>query len=434
MVRLYGAANSRYYLVRNGEKLALYRVPALLWETMVPGLIEVCHVSDRGDVFVRTRVGLFRLSVSKDRAPEPVHWEANMKGLRRGGCLGAVRFSIDGTDMAGEMVTSEFSLGGSIRRVFSGSKEPSATGHEVLLLGACVPTFRGFPKRLVDFGDYSKFHWAMSPQFLYMVQVCCGARGGSRFEVYRVHDGLRYSEFSMQVDSIEEVQVDDRGQVVMQIRSDPGELCIVIRDLKNVSYTVVLPGDAKLMHVWKQMICWKTRDAISISDFRGKVLCKASLEPLNSLGLRYQFFFNKHDEIDLVTLSGEELFLTRIDPDNLHIDAKRWAYVAQLKQESAVEQAQRARKVQAEAEERMREYQKLSRELENSLLAPKEELGEGDARLILPITRRGGVRNRENIIAELANTRARFFAGVLKRDTYLERLAQLNEELQNTPE
>lgn len=436
MLEAYGSTNSRYFVVTNGWNMTLFRAPALLWTKNIPGLVEVMYVSHRGDVFFRTEDGMFKMNTQRDSEPQPMEWGEAIKNMRPGARTGRAMFSGEGTDMIIEIITQERTFAGKLMRLFT-RKERKAYGYELMLFNNTGSELRAYPKKVLEAKNYNRFLWAISPSFSYVVMAVCSENGGGRFEVFRLGQGSRWADYTIKQLDISRVMVDDYGRVAMDIKNTEGARCLAIRESNGETTTVPVPLECKIMHFWKKKLSWLTDEALVIADFNGKISCSASLKPLKTLDINYRFFFNKNNEIDLVSFTENELFLTRIDPDQLHIDAKRWEYVAELKRDSEIERRERAKQEAKEKENKMREHEKLSEELAASLIkqanlsadALTKKPADSQVHQAVGAPRPENTRVIADIIADIKSNRVRFFAGAIERDSYLERLEALNEEL-----
>ncbi len=459
MVKVFSSANSRYYVVQRGNRVTLYRIPASLWTKDIPDLKEVVGVGDRGDVFLRTSKGLFKLSNLTSAEIESVHWESVLLADNHKGVLGKVFINAQGTDMFAEVITPAQSLLYSLRQLFGGEhdkKRNNATGfdHKLCRIGDNTRKLDYVAKRNTGNRDGEMF-WSVSADFSYCVVATVKSSGVLSFTVYRVADHSTACEFTLPEGQLKSLHVDEFCNTWMVLQLAPQTQAMIVHHPRAGSANLPLEPGAEVIHVWDGKMCWRSESELGITNFDGSEMCRVNVEPLNTFGADYYFMFDRSNSINLAMGTEEELIVTPIIPENLPIDAKRWKRVSDFKRDSEAEAQKRILLEREESAAKLERYQELSNKLKDSLanVQRQRQLGMQPAKKptvqTLEISKRDRTekidqtekapgsgpnyaRTSDLVLRDIKNLRMYYSFGAISKDEYVNRLDKLNEELLKT--
>ncbi len=459
MVKVFSSSNSRYFVVQRGNRVTLYRIPASLWTKDIPDLKEVVGVGDRGDVFLRTGKGLFKLSSLTSAEIESVHWESVLLADNRHGTLGKVFINAQGTDMFAEVVIPAQSLLYSLRQLFGGdhdNKRNSATGydHRLCRIGDNTRKLDYVTKRNTVKREGEMF-WSVSPEFSYCVVAVVKSNGVLEFIVYRAADHSTVCEFTLPRGQIKSLHIDEFCNTWMVLQLAPQTQAMIVHHPRAGSANLPLEPGAEVINVWDGKMCWRSESELGITNFDGSEMCRVDVGPLNSFGADYYFIFDRSNSINLAMGTEDELIVTPIIPENLPIDAKRWKRVSDFKKEIESEAQKRILLEREESAAKLERYQELSNKLKDSLINVQRQRQRGMQSATKPVVQAleipkrvktekidqtetvpgggtKGVRSSELVLRDIKNLRMYYSFGAVSKDEYVTRLDKLNEELLKT--
>ncbi|MCL5037800.1 MAG: hypothetical protein M1269_11895 [Chloroflexi bacterium] len=388
MLDFKGSGNSRYFVLKSGKELSLYRSENLLWKKDMPSSdFEVVGVGNNGAVCIRSEDGVYYYPLFSEE-PEFFIESHGREAEKKGGyIINKARMDVKGEDICVERVYFKSSISSHLRHFLTSLPvERDLNNHEIIFFNVQKGSQKLFYNYKVKSGD-TGFKWDVSRSFGYVLMV--ESRGGkhplTRCFIVHVPVETIYHDFDIPVAKVLNSTINDDGTSWVEFENGNDKTWLFVT-IEGQEYSFKQKKSDELLYLGKMSFFYKETDKNrlvekSFDERRSNI---ADLNGPEDSRLKYSIMFNERDDLDFLVIGHEGLSITHTSMEGFVVECKRW--VIQANEEKAAEQ------------ERLRSEELLDRKRRESGLSSLTEA--------IP-ERAGGIvidKNRERRSQDLARS------------------------------
>ena len=213
----------------------------------------------------------------------------------------------------------------------------------------------------------NKFCWHISKDFTWLALAQpVKAIGGIATDVklINVMKGEIYAESRITNALVKSVIVNKEGTILADTSAQGENAVELLFQNNKVKKRLEYDSDCEVKHLGNDYVVFLTKDhRVMAKSFDDKILCDASLAPLEEMGVPYHIHFMDKSNLNIIEAINDELKIVRTSIELINTDSKRWSFIQKSMEEQKIAEAQK----DAEKSERDMLYQRKKAELAKTI-------------------------------------------------------------------